>query len=410
MARQVIYDRGGAVSTINGLLKDDEVLSKVQELVNKSTYLLSRIGQKKTTHGRQFVFSVQLGTSEGVGARGENVDLPDPGFGEYEQAMGNTKYIYSTLYITGPAIAAGQGNKAAFADVLKTALRDAREGYKKDIQRQMYGDGSGALGVVETAGTGDTIGVTRPFGLTYVEADLEDSEKTRLFRRNMNLYFAEDDEFAKVVGVNGDGTITLDRSVTVAAGTVIYRGDATNRTSVNNEITGLSGILQATGDYLNLPRDGVPEWQGNLLQLGDGDGGSITEEAMRIAMDTADVNGTGEADLILTTHRVRRAYEGLLTSQKRYVNPMQLEGGYSALEFDGKPLMVDKDAPPQRMWFLNTKDLHWMVMEDLEWMDRDGAVLSRVENRDAYKAVLYTYRELITTHPANQTVLFDVTA
>ena len=410
MSRQVIYDKGGVLSTINALLKDDYLTNQIQEIVNKSTFMLSQIKSEDTTHGKQFIFPVQTGTSQGVGARGENVILPDPGFGEYEQALGTVKYLYSTMYITGQSISATQNNKAAFADALKTALRDTRDGLMQDLQRQVWGDGSGVIGRVAANATASaTVSVTDPYGLTYIQADLDNSEKTRLFRRNMNLYFAGSDVFAKVLSVNGNGTITLNQTVTVVAGDLIYRGDATGRTSVNNEITGITGFVRSTGTYLGLDRTGRPEWQSNVIQMGTGTGAGITEEAMRIAIDTAEINGTGAPDIIVTNHKTRRRYEGLLQLQRRFVNPMKLEGGYNAIEFDGLPLMVDKDAPPQRMFFLRLADITWMIMEDIKWMDRDGAALRAVEDKDAYKAVLFTYRELITKRPANQTVLFDIT-
>jgi hypothetical protein len=254
------------------------------------------------------------------------------------------------------------------------------------------------------------VAVTDPYGLTYIQADLDNSEKTRLFRRNMNLFFATSNVFAKVIAVNTNGTITLNQAVSLADQELIYRGDGTGRTSVNNEITGITGLLRATGSYLGLDRTGRPEWQANVIQMGAGVGAALTEEAMRIAMDTAEINGTAGPDIIVTNHKTRRRYEALLQSQRRFVNPMKLEGGYTAIEFDGLPLMVDKDAPPQRMFFLRLADINWMIMEDVKWMDRDGNVLKAVEDKDAYKAVLYTYRELITKKPANQTVLFDIIA
>jgi hypothetical protein len=407
--RQVIYDRGGVLSTINALLKDDYVINDIQNVANNSTYMLSQVTQKKTTHGRQFMFPLQFGTSQGVGARGENIILPDPGFGEYEQAMGQVKYLYSVMYITGQAIAATRGNKAAFADALKTALRDAKDGYTQDLQRQVWGDGTGAIATVQTtAASTTTIAVTRPYGLTYVEAQLSNRDKVKLFRRNMNIFISGVNAYVRVTAVNANGTITVNTAVSVTAGQVIYRGDATGRTSLNNEITGISGLLQNTGTYLGLARAGYPEWQANLMQMGSGSGAAITEAAMRIALDTAEQNGTSPPDLLVTTHPVRRQFEAILQNQRRYTAPMELKGGFTALEFDGYPLVVDKDAPPQRMYFLRMSDIHWMIMDDLQWMDDDGAVLTRELNKDAYKAVLYTYRELITTRPANQSVIFDI--
>jgi len=411
MARQVIYDRGGALSTINALLKDDTLTEKIQDLVNRKTYMLSQIRQEEPTHGRQFIFPLETNASQGVGARGENVVLPDPGFAEFDQALGNVKYLYSLMYITGPAISATQGNKAAYADALKTALRTTREGLELDLARQVWGDGSGVLGVVQTTSAGSaTIAVTRPYGLTYIDAALSTSDKTKTFRRKMNVFIATDNVYAQVTQVNSNGTITLNAAVSVTQGSLIYRGDAVGRTSVNNEITGLSGILQATGTYLGLSRTGRPEWQANLVQVGTGAGGAVSLSGMRVAMDQADINGTAEPTLIVTSHAVRRSYEALLTSQVRFTNPMKLEGGFSAIEYDGKPLMVDKDAPPQRIFYLHMPSITWMMMEDIQFMQRDGTVLKAVDDTDAYKAVLFTYRELVTRQPANQTVQFDATS
>jgi len=410
VGRPVIYDRGGAASTINGILKDHFIRDQIQDAVNRSTFMLSQITARESTHGRQFVFPVQFGVSQGVGARGENIILPDPGFGEYLQAFGTVKYLYSTLYITGQAIASTQGRTAAFRDALETAIRDARDGMTLDLQRQVWGDGTGVLGRVTAASTGTTITVSDPYGLTYIQADLDNSERTRLFRRNMNIFIAGSNTYARVTGVNANGTITVNAPTTVAVGNLIYRGDATGRTSVNNEITGITGLVRSTGTYLSIPREGNPEWQSNIFQVGSGAGGAITESGMRIALDQADIIGQGAPELIVTNHKTRRRFEALLQQQRRFVNPMKLEGGFSALEYDGLPMMVDKDAPPQRMWFLRPSDMHWMMMHDVDWMDRDGEVLSRVDDKDAYKAVLFTYRELITTRPAAQSVIFDITS
>jgi hypothetical protein len=412
MSRSVVYDRGGALSTIDGILKDDYVRDQIRDAVNKSTFLLDKLTKKETTHGRQFIFPVEFGTSQGVGARGENSDLPNPGFGVFRQALGNVKYLYSTFYITGPAIAATAGNKAAFKSALETALKQAKEGMKLDIQRQVWGSGTGAIAAVQSNATAQVnIAVTNPYGLTYVAADLDNSQKTRLFKVNMRIWFSNANLFRTVTAVNSDGTITVDSAVTVTTADVIYRGDAAGNLSQNLEITGMGGLVSATGTYLNIARAGFREWQGNLIQIGSGSGGNLTEEAMRIAMDTAEINGTAGPEVIITDHKTRRRYEKLLQSQKRYTQPTKLEGGHSVLDFDGIPLAVDKDAPPQRMWFLRLSDICWMTMPgaEMDWMDEDGAVLKKVQGRDAYEAVLYTYRELITEAPANQTVLFDIT-
>jgi len=407
VARNIIYDKGGSASTINGLLKEDYITDQIAEAVNKSTVFLSKLKSVTSTHGRRFVFPVQLGVSQGFGARSENETLPDSGFGEYEQALGNVKYLYGSMYITGQSIDATAGSKAAFKDVLKQALFDVREGAKLDLQRQVFGDGTGKIGLINGAASSATQTVDSPYGLTYA-GTLTGSENLRLFRRNMELYFdSGTDAQEKVIAINPSaGTIELENSVNLDDNAVIYRGDSTSLYSKDKEITGISGIVAATGTYLNIVRAGKPEWQGNLVDAA----GAITEEKMRIAMDQGLINGNAECDLILTDLVTRRRYEKLLQAQKRFVKPMDLEGGFSALEFDGKPLVADKDAPAERMWFLHTPDINWMVMKEWGFMDRDGAVLSRVANKDAYEANLVSYREMICRRPANQTVLYGITS
>lgn len=411
MPVNVIFDRGQALSTINGLLKDDYVTQEITDAVNKSTVFLSRLGSQKTTHGRQYIFPVQLGLSQGHGARAENAQLPDAGFGEYEQASGTVVYLYSQMYITGQSIEATAGSKAAFADVLKQALRDVREGHKVDVQRQVWGDGTGIIGRVASAvADSTTVPVTDPFGLTYA-GTLDNSQKTRLFKRKMQIFIDSSTPVATTVtGVNSDGTITVASPITVDEGSAIYRGDATDLARVNKdkEIHGITAIVSDTGTYLNIDRTGKPEWQANLVDAA----GALSEEKMRIALDEALVNGNAQPDLMITDVVTRRRYEALLQSFKRFTNPMQLEGGFTALEFDGRPLVVDKDAPPERIWFLHTPDITWYIMgaANGKFMDRDGAVLDRVPGRDAYQATYYKYADLACKRPANQTVLFGITS
>jgi len=49
-----------------------------------------------------------------------------------------------------------------------------------------------------------------------------------------------------------------------------------------------------------------------------------------------------------------------------------------------------------------------MQMSGWEWMDEDGAVLSRVSNSDAYEAVLFKYADLATDRPRAHSFLRDI--
>ena len=60
-------------------------------------------------------------------------------------------------------------------------------------------------------------------------------------------------------------------------------------------------------------------------------------------------------------------------------------------------LVWDQDCVENTLYGLATDKLVQYVGSDWDWMDQDGAVLSRVSNQDAYEATMFKYHELATT-------------
>ena len=66
------------------------------------------------------------------------------------------------------------------------------------------------------------------------------------------------------------------------------------------------------------------------------------------------------------------------------------------------------DAIDGEIYFLTTADLYIYRMSDYEWMNLDGAILSRISGYDAYEAVLFRYAELGTGRRNSHGVLCDI--
>ena len=113
-------------------------------------------------------------------------------------------------------------------------------------------------------------------------------------------------------------------------------------------------------------------------------------------------------DMIITTHAIRREYLDYMEARRRNVNTMELDGGWTGIDYNGIPLMVDPDAIDGEEYFLTLKDLQVYRMSDYDWMDRDGAVLSRISGYDAYEAVLFRYAELGINNRQTQGVITDI--
>ncbi|HEX7022640.1 MAG TPA: phage major capsid protein, partial [Trueperaceae bacterium] len=152
---------------------------------------------------------------------------------------------------------------------------------------------------------------------------------------------------------------------------------------------------------------GQEYWAATVLDNG-GTNRAISEQLMQQAFDAPAENSAGEVSLVIGGFGVRRAYQGLLTSLKRYVNTMQLEGGFSALEYNGKPFTVDKDCPPNRIFFLDESHLALYELAPPDWMQQDGKIL-KWDGNVGYKAVYEYFCNLGTDLRGAHAVLADIT-
>jgi hypothetical protein len=165
------------------------------------------------------------------------------------------------------------------------------------------------------------------------------------------------------------------------------------------EVTGLQTIVStADDDFQGVDTGLFPVWSAAFVE--DEAGATLTDELLEEALDEVDIVSGEQPDIIVTSHGVVRTYAAALKDNKRFTNTVQLKGGFSAVSIDTPAgsinLMRDRDVPDGMAFILNTSHLIFFVLSDWEWMDDDGAVLSRVSNKDAYEATFYKYANLAT--------------
>jgi hypothetical protein len=135
-------------------------------------------------------------------------------------------------------------------------------------------------------------------------------------------------------------------------------------TGASNHIAGLcdptNGALKASGTYAGVDKAAKTLFQGNEL-LNGGMLRPLSIQLMRDAM-RAIYTASGEMPDLIVTDPIQFARYGMLFGeQRRYLDNMstsagtfKLDGGFKALEFDGIPIVQDKDAPASKVLFLNT--------------------------------------------------------
>jgi hypothetical protein len=78
------------------------------------------------------------------------------------------------------------------------------------------------------------------------------------------------------------------------------------------------------------------------------------------------------------------------------MNNMKLDGGFSAVSYNGKPLVSDPQSKRNRLYALITETLKIFRLAPLDWINVGGDVLYRISGGDvdAVGATMYVYQEL----------------
>lgn len=364
---------GSTLASIDATLKEvyeGEVRRQLpDEIVALKRVTRSSDGVSNETNGRYVTFPVHVRRNGGLGSRNEAEALPTPGQQGYAAARLALKSDYLGISLTGHAIDMSDTNQKAFAKSLDEEMDRARIDFKKDLNRQLYGNGSGAITTVRANGTGVNI-------IPVVDA--------RLFW--VGSHVIDIVTAPSTVAVTAR-TVTA-RDLTPGANTITISGATVNVTagqlitltgSVNREITGFGAIVNNTGVLYNINPATEPEWTSEV----DSNGGTpraLSESLMIRLVDRIRGRG-GRTTVVLTDDGSFRAYWALLSQLRGFTNTTKFDGGYTGLSFhvgdQEIPVVSDYDAPLGVMHFLNEDELTFYRDEDIHWLDRDGSILKQ---------------------------------
>ena len=222
-------------------------------------------------------------------------------------------------------------------------------------------------------------------------------------------------------------------------GSVSKLGDVINKGLYTgtgaNSILGLhatAGALLDTGVYAGIDRSTATFWQGNVLANG-GTPRAISFDLMRQAVRATYVQSGEEPDVIVTDPIQWDKFALLFEANRRYpintittmAGEIKLSAGHRALDFDGIPVLRDKDHPAGKMSFLNTayqqvKFLPTRPEQDVQGPNgnfvvhddkgQTSGLPARIEflgkTGDTTKAFTKVYVQLVTKRP-NATALLD---
>jgi hypothetical protein len=387
---------GATITTLNNILKEF-YLPPVVEQLNNEVLLLSRLeARSQELYGKAAFVPVHTSRSGGVGARAELGTLPTAGNQSYDRAQYDLKYLYGVVQVSGPSMAKTASEAGAFLKSLQSELDGIRNDLKKDTARQIYGTGDGVIATVGTGSTGTVVVLTTDEAIRKGQFYVGMLVDIGTVANPVSRATAQ----AITAVTLATPSITVAASGTPVNGEFVFRSGANAASSVTNEILGLQAII-ATGTGSTLGQfastfvggidstgAGKDYWQAKQQSLA-----TLNLDNMQKAWGAVRVAG-GETSLMVGSFGVQRQYYGLLQSQVRFNEPMKLASGFQSLDFMGKELVADVDAPYGKLYFIDERFIKVFSNRDWHFLDEDGLVLKWVSNLDAWQSVLARYMNL----------------
>ena len=317
------------------------------QLNTETNPLYNKIKQSENNvFGKEVRAAACYGVNGGIAAGTETGDLPDAYSNNYVQFVSPLKNLYGQIEISDKAIRASENSAGAFVNLLNAEMEGLLRAAKFNFGRMLFGDGTGALAKVAEAANAKTVIVV-------------DSARNLTEGMVIDIYATSATASptvsgCRILGIATDNSgsapkinVTLDTSVTVAADSVVYLCG-----SKGNEITGLAAIFSGTGTLYGLDKSSN-QW---MIPYIGATTGTISDAKIQKAIDAAEERAGSRIDMAVCSYGVRRAYAGVLETNKRNVNTVELEGGFRAISYAGIPIIADRFAPAGTMYLLDSKD------------------------------------------------------
>ncbi len=365
--------------------------------------LFAKIKQSSTyVTGKEVRKVAPFGINGGIGAGTEEGPLPLAGGNNYVQFVSSLKNLYGTIEISDKAIRASQNNASAFVNLLNAEMEGLIKASAYNFSRMLYGNGLGYLcEITSCAKTNATESATITLdsvtniieGLTV---DIVDSGT------NSYVYTG-----LRIVNVNkGSKTATLNKKIFIAD---VDEGGfkLTVQNSYKNEITGIEALFDNSIPRLYGVEKTGNSWLNPYTKLS---AGAISDVLIQTAIDTLEENTGSDIDFITCSSAVKRAYQSYLSTYRRNIDTMELNGGFRAISYGGIPILSDKFVGGQNMYLLNTKEFTLHQLCDWQWLEGDdGSVLKQKAGYPAFTATLVKYAELICDKPCGQGKISGIT-
>ena len=368
--------------------------------------------------GQQVIRPLKVRRNPGVGATSDGGLLPQIGAQTTVQAIIPPAFNYLRFGITAGMIEASKSDVGSFVRGASFELEEGYNDLKQDCNRQMTWDGTGTLALANAAASGSNSVVLKgreaaepALKFLDVGSYLDIVSGGVVIQSGITIL-----SFSGTITPNGaTATVIFDQAVTCSTGDAFVRANSYKK-EINGLLTQLDG---GTGTVFSIVRANYLQTQGNAIQVTSDGTSTGTQLSLALnylqqAEDEAERRGGRAVNALYSDFGSRRMYQKLLTADKRYVNAVKGDGGFSDpaknyLEFNGKPWVADKDCP-QRIFFLPDKYIERYVLAEMTFADETGSMYIAQSEADSLEVRIRFFANLFNSKAAGSSVVVNYVA
>ena len=400
-------------SDINFLLKKVYSNEGVKDLENMDDTTYQKLGtSSKKIGGKGFEFPLKTkGNQANLGATNENEANPTGGNQTGTQGTILPKIVKQAVRFSGLALEKSKGDADSYADVLTYELDAGIRDHYKELNQELYRDGSGVIAKVNGAVSADTDIIVDNGVITHFRVGM------RLAAYNGATLEATNMEVTSVDIANS--TVTVNSAVTLTDNDNLYRyidgvGDTfTNAPTDGKEISGLKlltddGSISAT--YEDVNRTNFPAFKGigidfNSANLSDD---ALHQAISRCLVESGFKHSSGKSMICSNTAQFRK-YMSILTPAREYRPSDKMDSsGDKMPTWLGIDWQVDTDCGFDEIYIINKEDAKKYILRDVHYDDTDGKILKYVGGMDAFYAYSKSYLNVGGERPNTHVRMYDL--
>lgn len=398
----VQYQATGATTAtgeLNDMLKEFYT-PQIQLQFDTASPWIERLKKVTTTQlvgGKYVVVPLELGPDPGGGSHREGQALAHPGEVQVDTTNVYLKRLSHSIAMTFQAMKVARGGETAFIKSISKKVRGVAKAWKRMLDRQSWGDGTGILiksarvSACSHAGTANTQNATWTVAASSDLRHMFEGQLVDVIDDGTNTTINNGTSYhAKVTTLNRSAkTFVLDIEGGTWAGTcatsatfdqVLTQGpleyrkyDGTGVADTFYEIMGLAGIVSTgnptSGNLQGLAVATYPWWKAQASTASSNR--TITEKLMLDACNLS-FDEEGMPSIMLMNRQTYAAMANNLVGDKRHIGTTKLKSGMEVPTFDAAgtiiPILAMRQCEPNMMYIIDESTLFFIQAGPVDWV------------------------------------------